>query len=68
MAIDTSHGAELDPAVESWFGVRCSNSLSNSIVNATQACDNNVDTGTAPVTVMFASISLEGRGGELMHS
>jgi hypothetical protein len=45
ITIDTSQGEEREP-VEPWFvvrwGIRCSNSLSNSIVKATSACDRSV--------------------------
>jgi hypothetical protein len=39
IAIDTSQGAPAAPGVAPWFvvrcGIRCSNSLSNSMLNAT---------------------------------
>lgn len=51
ITIDTSQGEEREP-VEPWFvvrwGARCSNSLSNSIVKATSACDRSVGSGSRP--------------------
>jgi hypothetical protein len=49
MTIDTSHGGWRRPAVAPWlvvrWGIRRSNSLSNSIVNAISAWESELETG-----------------------
>jgi hypothetical protein len=50
IAIETSHGVYRAPGVDPWsvveWGIRYSASLSNSIVNATSACDNSAGSGS----------------------
>jgi hypothetical protein len=71
IAIDTSHGTLPGPCVLPWSVVRCgicrSNSLSNSMMNATSTCERSADNGSRPappsVSVMTCASS---RGSWLM--